>query len=344
MKTIVQAGKGFWALCAMLMLILDAKTALSGAVEGIDLCIRTVVPALFPFIVLSGYLTGNLRVAKSPLIARIGAILKIPSGAEHILLTGMIGGYPVGAQAVAQAYGAGALSKEQARRMLGFCSNAGPAFLFGMLAPYFSGGHILWFLWLIHILSALAAGFLLPGAATPRITDAQTCKISFPAAVGRAVRITGMICGWVLLFRIVFVFLDRWALWLLPAEAKVMICGILELTNGCVGLGAISEEPIRFVLAVLFLNFGGICVGMQTVSVTGPLGSGWYFPGKLLQTGVGVLLCGLTLPRLYPGCSVPYLIPLGLLWILGVMISLYFSKITVAFSGFCVYNKENMTK
>ena len=49
---------GFAAGAAMLMLILDGRTALTGAAEGIDLCIRTVIPALFPFFVLSPLLMG----------------------------------------------------------------------------------------------------------------------------------------------------------------------------------------------------------------------------------------------------------------------------------------------
>lgn len=344
MKSILRTGKVIGALCAMLMLILDPKTALAGAAEGIDLCICTVIPALFPFVVLSGYLTGNFRASRNPVLTGIGSMLKIPPGAEGIFLTGLLGGYPVGAQAIAQAYNCGTLSKEQARRMLGFCSNAGPAFLFGMLAPYFSGVPVVWVLWLIHVLSAVAVGCLLPAAQPQSAEDHIRRDFTFPAAVERGVKIMGMICGWVILFRIALVFLDRWALRIMPAEMRVLISGALELTNGCVGLSAIAEEHIRFLLAVLFLNFGGICVGMQTVSVTAALGTGWYFPGKLLQTGIGLLLCGVIIPGLYPGCSIPFLIPFSLLWILLMMISLYFPKITVAFSGFSVYNKENMTK
>lgn len=345
MKSIIRFWKGILPICAMLMLIFDSKTGLTGAVEGINLCIRAVIPSLFPFIVLSGYLTGNIGSIKSALLTRIGSLLKIPSGMETLFITGMIGGYPVGAQVIAQAHNAGMLDREQARRMMGFCNNAGPAFLFGMLAPFFSGLPILWLLWFIHILSAMIVGFLLPeeGIQNPRAEAIQK-EMTFPVAVTRAVRIIGLICGWVILFRIIYGFLNKWLFRFFPVEIRVLLCGILELTNGCVSLADISQEHIRFVLAVVFLNFGGVCVGMQTSSVIGALGSGFYFPGKLLQAGIGLLLSGLALPCLYPGYSLPYLIPFALLWTLALMISLYFPKITVAFSGFSVYNKKNMTK
>ena len=44
----------------ILLLILDGKTAISGASEGLQLCIRSVIPSLFPFFVLSNLLTGTL--------------------------------------------------------------------------------------------------------------------------------------------------------------------------------------------------------------------------------------------------------------------------------------------
>ena len=44
------------AALGMLVLILDSKTALAGAREGIDLCIRTVIPSLFPFFLFFVYI------------------------------------------------------------------------------------------------------------------------------------------------------------------------------------------------------------------------------------------------------------------------------------------------
>ena len=41
----------------MLVLILDGKAALLGAQAGVELCLNTVIPSLFPFFVLSVLLT-----------------------------------------------------------------------------------------------------------------------------------------------------------------------------------------------------------------------------------------------------------------------------------------------
>lgn len=285
----------------MLLLILDAETALRAAMDGINLCMMSVIPALFPFLILSIYLTGNLSGVKIPGLKYLGKLCRIPTGSEGILLTGLLGGYPVGAQAVCQAYDAKTLSRQDARRMLGFCSNAGPAFVFGILSPLFKDLRAPWFLWIIHILSAVLTGILLPGGCTKNMNKPSAKTLSFPDSMKRAIQVMAFICGWVVVFRIILGFFDRWIFWIFPSGIKIYISGILELTNGCIRLTNIENEPMRFLTTAVFLGFGGICVGMQTVSVTEKLGSGLYFPGKLLQTMLSILLSGIMIPMLYPG-------------------------------------------
>ena len=148
---------------AFLVLILDAKTALQGAYEGLNLCIQAVIPSLFPFFVLSVILTNALIGRRFPILWAVRRFCGMPDGSESLLVVGLLGGYPTGAQAVAQAYQTGRLERQDALRLLGFCSNAGPAFLFGMIAPAFGNLKIAWCLWAVHIASALLTGFLLPG-------------------------------------------------------------------------------------------------------------------------------------------------------------------------------------
>ena len=43
----------------LLILILDGGTAIEGVRTGINICIRTLIPSLFPFMVLCGLINGN---------------------------------------------------------------------------------------------------------------------------------------------------------------------------------------------------------------------------------------------------------------------------------------------
>lgn len=291
MKANKQILTGAAAAAAMVLLVLDSKTAGIGAYDGIKLCLTTVIPSLFPFLVLSGIMTAAFGDKAFALLRLPGKICRIPAGSEALLLTGLLGGYPVGAQCVSRAYQDDRLSRTDAQRMLGFCSNAGPAFIFGMTASLFEYRLIPLVLWAIHIVSALAVGAILPGRSAGDFAPGKGKAVTLPAAITQSVKTMGIICGWIVIFRVIIAFCQRWFLWMLPTEAAVLFQGLLELSNGCVALGAIRNESIRFILCSGLLAFGGLCVWMQTASVTADLRTGWYLLGKLLQTGIS---CGVS--------------------------------------------------
>lgn len=327
--------RGIVAACAMLVMILDTKTAIAAAREGLVLCARTIIPSLFPFFVLGGVINSCLLGQNFRLMKPLGRLCKIPKGAESLLILGLLAGYPVGAQLITQAHLDGGLSKSTAKRMLGFCNNAGPAFLFGMLTPLFASAKTVWVLWGIHILSALITGWALPikEQTIPRICP--TNSISFSESLQKSIKAIAGVCGWVILFRIVIGFCNRWFMWLFPPTVQVLVSGLLELANGCVMLNNLPSEGMRFLLAGIMLSFGGLCVSMQTMSVTEGLGTGWYFPGKVLQTLSTALLCYLLQPVLFTGsevCFAPLPIMAGLVFILLLSILAIGRKKVVAFS------------
>ena len=274
---------GIFAGFGVLLLILDSRTALLGAQTGIELCIYSVIPSIFPFVVLTGVLTPAICGGKSRLLRPIGKLLGIPPGSEGLFLTGILGGYPTGALAVYQAWQKGQLSKKDSQRMLAFCSNAGPAFLFGILGSKFAETWVLWLLWCIHILSAVLVGILLPGRSDEEQFSSPVPAPTLSDSLKRSVVTMGYICGWIVLFRVILAFCDCWFLWLLPKFAQVAFYGFLELANGCTALDSIPSIGLRFVLCSAMLAFGGICVTMQTASVTGKLGLGRYLSGKVMQ-------------------------------------------------------------
>ena len=295
---------------AMLLLVLDTKTAISAMVDALEICLHTVIPSLFPFFVVSIMLTGILYNSASSFLHPLGRLLGIPHGCEGIFIVGLLGGYPVGAKSIAQTYDAGALSKEQAARMLGFCCNAGPAFLFGLAGRLFDRSCIPWILWGIHLLAALIVGIILPKLPNVTSNHLKHTTVTLPIAVEQAVKTMGYVCGWIVLFRVIVAFLQRWFLWLLPTESEVIFIGSLELANGCIGLNKIVDPGLRFIFCSLLLGFGGICVYAQTLSITGKIGTGMYFPGKILQSSISVVFASFAQSFLYPGSQSNIFLPL----------------------------------
>lgn len=281
---------GIFAGLGMLVLIFDSGLAVKGAQEGMELCIRTVIPSLFPFIMLSMLLTREAS-GTSRWLLPISELLGIPQSAQALLIPAFLGGYPVGAKCIHGLYRNGQLQKQQAERLLSFCSNAGPAFLFGMLSGFFPDKKTLWLLWLIHILSAVLTGFLFSTGETAANTPVRSSeKADKPDVLLSALMAMSLICGWVILFRILATFLQKWFLWLLPSWLMVLITGILELTNGCCELMQIEDIGVRFVICSCMLAFGGFCVLLQTASVTKGLSLRYYVLGKGMQTIFSLLL------------------------------------------------------
>lgn len=281
---------GFLSLIAFLLLIIDTRTVLSGALEGLDLCVKSIIPSLFPFLFVTNIITSSLSGCKIPLISSLTRRLGIPAGAETIVTLGFLSGYPVGAQNINIMFRKNMLDQNTAQHMLAFCNNAGPAFIFGILSPLFDKQTAVWGLWGIHIASALIVSLVFSNKTSQISHRDEESKFSATKSMEQAVRSMALICGWVLLFRIIITILQRWLFWMLPNHISVLFSGLLELSNGCLMLKDIPLQGTRFVYSALLLSIGGVCVGMQTLSVTEDVGIGLYFPGKILQSCLSVLM------------------------------------------------------
>ena len=314
----------------MLIIILDGKTALQGAISGIDLCLRTVIPSLFPFFILTGILSNTIIGHRFSLLQPICRFCKIPDGSASLLILGLLAGYPVGAQLVSQAQRDGNLSYSSAIRMAAFCNNAGPSFIFGILSTMFIHSYNAWFLWGIQIISALIVGVLLPSYNVDPCNLHKPSSISVTKAMERAIKTMASVCGWVIASRILLGFCKIWFLWRFPVAVQVLISGLFELSNGCVRLHEVSSEGLRFVLASILLSAGGLCVTMQTVSVSKKIITRVYFLGKVMQVFITFLLSLITQMLLYSG-------PDRLFFPFGVSITLC---VAVIFGIFIIFRKK----
>ena len=301
----------FLSSSGLLALILDSRTGFTAAKEGVNLCIMTLIPSMFPFFIFSILLTGSLAGQTIRVLHPVSKLCGIPQGTESYLVMGLLGGYPVGAQNVITAFHQGVLSQEDARRMTVFCNNAGPAFLFGYLGTLFDNPIYPWIIWGIHITSALIVGCILPGGTVKPFRSLTYRSISLSQALNQALKVMGQVCGWVILCRVLIGFLDRWLFWAIPEPISIMLTGLLELSNGCSMLAKLPKDSLRMVMASAFLGFGGICVLLQTFSIADSVAIPLYMPGKILQGCISFCLAYLVqfwIPDAEPCILSPYLL------------------------------------
>ena len=322
---------------AIFALIADSAAAVGAAQRCIAMCLGTVIPSLFPMCVLSGLLTDQIIGRPLRALRPLQKLCKLPNGSESIYLAGLLGGYPIGAKLSAEYFRAGILTKEQARRMLAFCNNAGPAFIFGLCTPLFTNPTASLCLWIIQICAATLTAFLLPSKNKSCITVPKKTR-SVQDAVYSSTKTMAFICGWIILFQVIGNFLEQWFLFALPKEITATVKCVLELSTGTIDLHTVNNEIVRFIICSGALSLGGICILMQTASVTEPLGVRSYVLGKLIQTPISCFMAFITAKSLYCDAPLSFLSPA--IPVLFVFFCVIFQKSMAFFKSF-IYNTEN---
>ena len=282
------------ALGGVLVLFLaEAGFVRAAAAEALSLCAGSVIPALFPFLVVSSLLLSlGLGELLSPMLAGLmEPLFRVDGVGSSALLLGLIGGYPIGAKAAADLYRGGFLSRPEAERLLTFCNNSNPVFLISVLGVgVFGSVRAGVWLWLIHLLSALLTGLLFRNHGGPARRQAGGTAafqaVSFSAAFVGAVResLGGMlsVCAFVTFFYVLARPLASLGGWLGPA-----LVGATELFSLTPLLDAGRGS---FILASAMAGWGGLSVLCQTAAVLE--GSGLRLRGCAAGKAVQALLAG----------------------------------------------------
>ena len=317
--TVKQRRNIFWILplIGIVLSICFRQDVAQAVSTGLEQCIHCVIPALFPFFILSNLLTGS--TFPELLARRCGAWtarLHLPSAGAAAMVLCFLGGYPIGSAAAVQLYLDGAVTKQDADRLLAACNNTGPAIFFGLAGGLlFPDPIVTLSLYLIHILSAFISTLVLftgciQSAAMPTVCRRR--EICLSDAIWKSTVSCGKICGFVVAFGIVIKLLFR-LFPTLPPLTKAVISCFLDLPNGLTALQSVDEPALQFILCSMGINWAGLCVHMQTKAVTNGTGLSMTLHlrykalqgllGGILSTAVicfvqgrylhGTLLCGI---------------------------------------------------
>mgnify|MGYP007108740537 FL=1 len=280
----------------MVLLLWRSAVAAEAVRRGLTLCARSVIPALFPYFVVSGLFISlgfadGVGRRLEPLTRRLFGVGG--AGASAFFL-GLLGGYPVGGRTVGQLYRAGRLSKDEAERLLAFCNNAGPSFILGIVGVgCFGSLRTGFYLYLVHAFSAVLVGILFRKKAPVsgqkvRYSVAFEPIAAFVRAVGEAAEGMVRLCGFVVFFLVILALITD-----LTGLNHPVLLGLAELTTG---VTALEGRPGDLVWAAALLGWGGLSVHGQTAAVLSDtdLGLGRYFLGKILQAifSAGVVTFG----------------------------------------------------
>ena len=274
---------------------------------GLQISAAVVIPSLFPFtaaatLAVRGRLPRVVLRICAPLMRR----LRQPPESAAILLLAMLGGYPVGAQAIGTALQNGALTAAQAECLQCVCVNAGVGFTVNAVGASLLGVRSVGVLLFAAV--TLSALVMLPLACRlPARADVPALRTALPAARGLLVesvadsaRAMLTVCGLVALFS----GLGRAAETLsLPPRAVMLLCCLLEVTTGCAR--AAGQAPLPVLAAVC--AFGGVCVHLQVYALAGDAAPppGRFYLFRLLHAALaGGFATGLL--RLFPQATAAF--------------------------------------
>lgn len=265
-------------VAAGVFLLWRPQAVTSGISRGLSVCGGVLIPSLFPFLVLSGFLTrsGVADAIGRRLEGVTRLLFGLPGCCAAGILISAIGGYPTGGAVVGELVRRGQITREEGRRMLRFCVNGGPGFIISAVGAGLMGsvqvGMILFF-------AHLAASWLMGIVSAPRGSRRKnekrliaapplTTSVAFVESVTGACRSTVYMCGFVVLFSAITALIDAVNitsfLGATPQGDRLvsaLLACVLEVGGGCTAAASLGENAI--LLLGFSVGFGGLSVLCQ---------------------------------------------------------------------------------
>lgn len=250
----------FFLSSAMLWLLVRPQTAIPAARDAAALFAGSVLPGLFPYMVLSLMLISRLKRPMPPWL---------------VVLVGWCGGSPTGARLLRECPGMPAYTQ---RRIAVMTATMSPMFLVGTVGEWLASPRAGVCAMLAVILGGWLTGLMLPKAAVERLPPAPAQPLSFGQAVQSAAQTMLMVCGTMVMLR---VFADL-AAEILP---HLLLTTVLEVTTGVQHIARLPVPlPLRTAMISAACGFGGMAILMQNRTAL-PEGL-QSFPQQILWQGI----------------------------------------------------------
>ena len=283
------------------LLFACAEPAVSAASSALSLCITSVIPSLFPFMVLSSLMVRFRLLDPVCRFLPFRKLFGLPSHASGAFLLGALCGFPIGAKTACSLYRSGVLTKEEAERTCALSANTGPAFAVGVAGSALWGSRAFgWYLYGAQLLSAVLTGLLFRKktsdikSVSVYSTEKRTDPIrSLAEAVSSSAAACIPLCGYIVFFSV----LSAIAAELITDPIASAFAGsVLEFTTG-IRQASLTGGTTGLFLTGFSLGFSGLSVLAQTFHFTSECGLSLRY--TVISKTVCGLLCGV-MCTLYP--------------------------------------------
>ena len=299
-----QVGFCLMSTFCLVLILRNSDAAIEYMGRGLTLCARTVIPSLFPFMVISELLVSSgAGEAFGRLFSRIMRWLFGLSGAgASAVFLGSMCGFPVGAKTAVALLDRNTISKAECEHLLTFTANPSSAFLITAVGVSLYGNrHFGVILYATVLGSEFLVGFL--ARFFLRRTSSSTEHPHFPSGlhIGGVETFTGAVSGaatgmlTVCAYVIFFSALTGALGCALTAGGQphewtyTLLTGLLEMTGGISQASGLSNRTWGLILTAAFAGWSGISVHCQVMTLCG--GRGLSFKPYLIAKAAQGLLC-----------------------------------------------------
>lgn len=278
----------------MLIIVKSPKRYSEGTISGLKLFFNSVLPGLFPFMLLTKLLTelGIAFKVSSKLGKISNKVFGTPGVSFFAFFMSIISGYPIGAKIISDLYEKHLISSSDAKKMSVFCTTSGPIFIIGavgtiMLNSYKAGI----VLYLSHIFSSIFLGFFY-NLLTRKKTSTQTITTNrtfltnqkqdnlLTYCLTQTINNLFVVGAYITTFFLITELLENigvissltfcinkiLAILHLPnTYTKGVLFGLLEITRGAKELSLISSNASLVLISGL-LSFSGLSIIFQSMA------------------------------------------------------------------------------
>ena len=259
------------ALCLSVVAIFCAlkysKVCSNGVIAGLSLCVTTLVPSLFIFMVIAQYISGSqaISVISKPFEKIVKKTLNLPKESVSVLILSLIGGYPIGARCVATLFEGGEISRDQAKKLSIIAVSSGPGFVLNFVGSALLQNKKAGVILLVSQIAAFFVVAILVGIFVKTndesvVVSSNRQSIDIVTSVENGCKGCINMCALVIAFTALVYLCDE-SFKNYPSLCKIL-SAVLEVTTACTRLA--NEYPLYILSAVI--GFGGICVHAQVFS------------------------------------------------------------------------------
>ena len=260
---------------------------------SLNIWITSLLPALFPFFIVSDILINYDVIKYFPKVIRnsIKYLFNVSDNGLVIILLSMLSGFPSNARNIKNMYLDKKITKEEGEHLLYFTHFSNPMFILGTIPLILNSNKISKYILISHYLANIILGICL--RKYNRVNDSNTSNykedkhnfgLVLTTSIRKSLDSVLSILGTLTIFLIISTLLINF--FNLDNTSSLLIKSILELTSGLKELGSYNLlDKYLLIISSCILSFGGLSVHMQVINelVDTDISYKNYFIGRILQ-------------------------------------------------------------